>query len=119
MSREFSRDERRAIRTLVTGWCANFDSEYGCLPLDCPCYMLNKWWTGALCHYFQEAVLPLNPLLEKAVTEDGPAPDTRSCTMCGRLFLPEGKQTYCSAACTEAARRKRQKGYMRKRRAGC
>ena len=39
MCRELTRDERKTIRRLVTGMCANYDSEYGCLPLDCPCYM--------------------------------------------------------------------------------
>ena len=49
MRRELTRDERRAIRRLVTSLCANYDRTEGlCLPLDCPCYMLNKWWTGGL-----------------------------------------------------------------------
>ena len=43
MARELTRDERKKIRGLVTGMCANYDSETGlCLPLDCSCYMLNK-----------------------------------------------------------------------------
>ena len=41
MSRELSRQEKTAIRKLVTKWCANYDKDYGCLPLDCPCYMLD------------------------------------------------------------------------------
>ena len=53
MRRELTRDERRAIRRLVTSLCANYDRTEGlCLPLDCPCYMLNKWWTGGFCRYF-------------------------------------------------------------------
>ena len=92
--------------------------EYGCLPLDCECYMLGKCWTGAYCRYFREAVLPLNPALEAALT-DGPAPGLRPCAVCGRLFAPEGKRAFCSAACAENARRKRQRGYMRKRRVDC
>lgn len=117
--RELTRDERRAIRRLVTGECANYDGPDAlCLPLDCPCYMLNKWWTGAFCRYFEGAVLPLDPVLEAAVTDMGAAPDTRLCAVCGRPFLPKGKQTYCSAVCADAGRRKRQREYMRKRRAG-
>ena len=38
--RELTTGERRSIRKLVTGSCANYDSEYGCLPLDCECPML-------------------------------------------------------------------------------
>lgn len=30
-SRELTREERAAIRALVTRWCANYDREYGCL----------------------------------------------------------------------------------------
>ena len=45
MCRELTRDERKGIRKLVTEMCANYDREYGCLPLDCECYMLGKCWT--------------------------------------------------------------------------
>lgn len=45
--RELTRSERAAIRRLVTSLCANYDCQDKlCLPLDCPCYMLNKWWTA-------------------------------------------------------------------------
>ena len=77
MSRELTREEKAAIRALVVKWCANYDREYGCLPLDCECYMLGKCWTGAYCRYFREAVLPLNPALEAALSAQGPAPETR------------------------------------------
>ena len=89
--RELTREEKAAIRSLVVKWCANYDREYGCLPLDCECYMLGKCWTGAYCRYFREAVLPLNPALEAALN-DGPAPVLRPCAVCGRLFAPEGKR---------------------------
>ena len=71
-ARELTRDEKKKIRTLVTGMCANYDRESGlCLPLDCACYMLHKCWTGAYCRYFREAVLPLNPELQTALTTEG------------------------------------------------
>lgn len=116
MSRELTRDERRVTRTLVTGWCANYDSECGCLPLDCPCYMLNKCCTGALCRYFREAVLPMNPMLEKAVTEEGPVSYTRLCILCGRPFLPKGRQAYCSEACKAEGNRLKSRERVRKMR---
>ena len=57
--RELNRSERAAIRKLVTELCANYDSQDKiCLPLDSPCYMLNKWWTGAYCRYFEKAAWP-------------------------------------------------------------
>lgn len=118
-SRELTRNERAAIRKLVTGMCANYDSECGCLPLDYGgCYMMDKWWTGAYCKYFQNAVLPLDPKLEATLLGRA-APNLTACAVCGKPFVQDGKQTYCSAACANAARRKRQREYMRKNRGGC
>lgn len=114
MSRELPREEKATIRKLVTKWCANYDKECGCLPLDCDCYMLGKCWTGAFCRYFREAVLPLDPMLEATLTQDGPAPETRICPVCGRAFLPDGRTRYCSPVCSKAVRLKKQRGYMRK-----
>ena len=92
-ARELTRDEKKKIRSLVTGMCANYDRETGlCLPLDCGCYMLHKCWTGAYCRYFREAVLPLDPELLAALTVEGGSPELRACTVCGRAFLPEGRQ---------------------------
>lgn len=85
MSRELTREEKRAIRKLVFSLCANYDREYGCLPLDGPCYMLGKCWTGAYCRYFRDAVLPNDPVLEAALTAEGPVPETRPCRSVGDL----------------------------------
>ena len=95
MSRELTRQEKAAIRKLVTKWCANYDKDYGCLPLDCECYMLGKCWTGAYCRYFCSAVLPLDPVLERSLTVER-ITETRPCPVCGRAFLPDGRQRYCS-----------------------
>ena len=88
MARELTREEKAAIRKLVTRLCANYDRDVGCLPLDCPCYMLEKCWTGALCRYFREAVLPNDPVLEASLAAEDAAPETRPCPVCGRAFLP-------------------------------
>ena len=114
-SRELTRTERTAIRRLVKR-CANYDAEYGCLPLDGPCYMLGKWWTGGYCRYFQEAVLPLDPALEVALTAEGPRPEFKVCPICGGAVAPDGRQAYCSAACAKRAHRQQQRDYMRKKR---
>ena len=46
-ARELTRDEKKKIRTLVTGMCANYDRESGlCFPLDCACYMLHNMIDG-------------------------------------------------------------------------
>ncbi len=98
MGRELTRQEKAAIRRLVTKWCANYDKDCGCLPLDCECYMLGKCWTGAYCRYFRAAVLPLDPVLERSLTVER-ITETRPCPVCGRAFLPDGRQRYCSPAC--------------------
>ena len=93
MARELTREEKAKIRKLVTKWCANYDKECGCLPLDCECYMLGKCWTGSYCRYFREAVLPLDSVLEAALPRPrNPAlPDLRQRLSPGRqdaLLLP-------------------------------
>ncbi len=112
--RELTRAERAAIRKLVVSLCANYDSGYGCLPLDCECYMLGKCWTDAYCKYFREAVLPNDPVL--AASLSGCTVETRSCTLCGEVFPVHGKQVYCSTACAGKAQRRQQRDYMRKKR---
>jgi len=111
--RELTRDEKVTIRKLVTSMCANYDSAYGCLPLDCDCVMLGKCWTGGGCKYFRSSVLPLDHALEAALT--GVIMDMRACGICGKSFPVHNNQVYCSASCAGKARNKRQRGYMRKR----
>ncbi|MEL7655949.1 MAG: cysteine-rich VLP protein [Bacillota bacterium] len=106
MPRELTAAERREIRRLVAGLCANYDSEYGCLPLDCGCYMLNKWWTGSLCRYFENSVLPANPVLEQALKGEPPK-DTKPCAVCGKRFPVEGRKAYCSEKCREQGQREK------------
>lgn len=114
--RELTRTERAAIRKLVIGLCANYDDYYKvCLPLDCPCYMLHKWWTGALCRYFRNAVLPTDPALEAALTGDDNSQKQKDCPVCGKAYLPTTSQAYCSDACRAVARREYER--QRKRRA--
>lgn len=116
MARELTREEKAKIRKLVKKWCANYDKECGCLPLDCECYMLGKCWAGAYCRYFREAVLPLDPVLEAGLTAEGPAPETRPCPVCGSVFLPDGRTRYCSPACAKKAHRRQQRDHMKKKR---
>ncbi|WP_190240603.1 cysteine-rich VLP protein [Pelotomaculum schinkii] len=115
-ARELTRSERAAIRRLVVGMCANYDPEYGCLPLDCPCYMLNKWWTGAYCKYFQNAVLPLDSVLEAKLTGTNAAFSQKICPVCGAAFIPVTSQAYCSEACQYEGNRRKSRERMRKKR---
>nr|WP_242843369.1 cysteine-rich VLP domain-containing protein [Kineothrix alysoides] len=77
--------------------------------------MLDKCCTGAYCKYFQKAVLPFDLVLEATLTGQK-VPELDNCVICGKLFIPVGKQAYCSSACADTARRKRQREYMRKKR---
>ena len=91
MARELTREEKSKIRALVVKWCANYDKEYGCLPLECECYMFGKCWTGAYCRYFREAVLPLDPALEAALLTEGPPPVFKPCPICGGAVPVDGR----------------------------
>ena len=87
--RELNRSERAAIRKLVTELCANYDSQDKiCLPLDSSCYMLNKWWTGAYCRYFEKSVLPVDAALESAITGEDTSMRQKICPVCGKAYLP-------------------------------
>lgn len=116
-SRELTRQERAAIRRLVTELCANYDNQDKlCLPLDCPCYMLHKWWTGAYCRYFEKAVLPTAPALESAITGDDTSLKQKICPVCGKSYLPTTSQAYCSDFCRTFARRKSERERKRRER---
>ena len=113
-SRELTGGERAAIHKLVISMCANYDRQYGCLPLDCSCYMLNKWWTGGYCKYFQAAVLPLDPVLEAALT-GGNLP-LKKCPVCGAFYAPVTSRAYCSEACRVKGQREADRRRKRERR---
>ena len=116
MSRELTREEKAAIRSLVVKWCANYDRECGCLPLDCECYMLGKCWTGAYCRSVGEAGRPLEPAREAALWTEGPRRDCKPGPIGGGPVPPDRRQAYGSAACAKKAHRRQQREYMRKKR---
>lgn len=116
-ARELTRRERAAVRKLVTELCANYDNQDKlCRPLDCPCYMLNKWWPGSYCCYFEKAVLPADPALESAITGEDTSQRQKLCPVCGKAYLPTTSQAYCSDACRIAARRKSERERKRRER---
>ena len=102
--RELIAAERRAIRRLVLSECASYDSEYGCLPLDSACIMLNKWWTSGLCKYFEMSILPAYPVLEQALKSEPPS-NIKRCAICGRPFFAAGRRAYCSEKCRAQGRK--------------
>ena len=109
--RELTGREKQRIKKLVTSLCANYDKEYGCLPLDCNCPMLGICFTNsALCRYFRKSVLPEDAGLEAVFTQIS----TTHCKQCGKPFPTDGKRVYCSQRCAEEARRKQTAARVRK-----
>lgn len=109
--RELTGREKQRIKKLITSLCANYDKEYGCLPLDCDCPMLGICFTNsALCRYFRKSVLPEDAGLEAVFTQ---TPITH-CKQCGKPFQTDGKRVYCSQRCAEEARRKQTAARVRK-----
>lgn len=101
-TRKLTPQERRALQKLVIGKCANYDSDYGCLPLDCDCPMLGVCYNSSVrCRYFRSAVLPNDPELEAALN----ALPARYCQFCGSPFPAKGRRVYCSLPCAERARK--------------
>ena len=111
--RELTAREKQRIRKLIVSKCANYDKEYGCLPLDCDCYMFGVCYTNsAFCTRFRNALLPTDPELQ-AVFEPQPL---KVCKECGKHFPAQGKRVYCSESCAEAARRRQTAARVRKHR---
>ena len=109
--RELTGREKQRIKKLVTSLCANYDKEYGCLPLDCDCPMLGICFTNsALCRYFRKSVLPEDAGLEAVFTQIS----TTHCKQCGKPFPTDGKRVYCSQRCAKEARRKQTAARVRK-----
>lgn len=109
--RELTGREKQRIKKLVTSLCANYDKEYGCLPLDCNCPMLGICFTNStLCRYFRKSVLPEDAGLEAVFTHT----PTTHCKQCGKPFPTDGKRVYCSQRCAEEARRKQTAARVRK-----
>jgi hypothetical protein len=78
--------------------------------------MLHKWWTGSLCRYFREAVLPTDPALESAITGEDTSLKQKICPVCGKSYLPTTSQAYCSDFCRTFARRKSERERKRRER---
>ena len=101
--RELTEKEVRGIRRLVVERCANYHEDYGCLPLDCNCVMLEKVYCGnAMCRYFRESVLPNDPELSAALQNLA----AKRCKHCGKPFPAKGRTMYCSDRCWNEAQKK-------------
>lgn len=103
-SRELTKGEKKAIRSLVLNCCANYDGTLGCLAMGGACYMLQKeYCSHSLCEYFRNAVLPNDPALEAALT----GKETKQCPVCGKQFGKNSRRKFCSDACSRKAKKKK------------
>lgn len=104
IERELTAHERKEIRELVLGHCANIDKQIGeCRPLECRCPMLDlQINTAVLCRCFKNSILPECPNLQ-AIFE-GTENNLKVCPLCGQKFHVSGRQKYCHA-CQEKARK--------------
>lgn len=110
MERELTGYEKKEIRRLIRD-CANYDRESGCLPLDCPCYMLGVVWTGSFCKWFSETVMNTSPGLLSSLKGEGKA---KKCDICGVVYYSEKNRRYCSGVCRETAKKQADRERARK-----
>lgn len=104
LERELPKSEKREIKTLVKQY-ANFrKEEQECLPLDSCCFMINKAYTGTLCKYFKNALLPLNLNLERVLTKNYDI-SQKKCGICGGIFNAVKNKRYCSDRCKVIAKK--------------
>jgi hypothetical protein len=116
--RELTRAELREIRKLAAKECANYDRDYGCLPLDGKCYMSYgvAYTSSKPCIYFRKAVLPLNPTLSALFSGEAVVDHIRRCSVCGKkLYVECGKQKYCPICALRVHRRQKTESERKRR----
>lgn len=116
MSRELTAKEKRVIAQSVMKQCANYCNYYKeCLPEEANCYMMTIGFDDTpLCRYYEKCILPIEA--EVAAVFQKNVENLRSCPICGRPFQVFGNQKYCSAKCTQTAKKKADAKRQKKRR---
>ncbi len=105
--------QARNVYALVRKACCNYMGGH-CILFDCPCPQLIT--RSLICLWFMQAVLPGDtPLYVELTGETGKA---KLCAVCNQPFYPRSNNTKYCDKCSQLARMKRQRKYMRKRRAG-
>ena len=115
--REFAAPELKQVSGLIKAECCNFDKGHCMLLFDgdertCPqCISLHL-----CCKWFEEAVLPLDGILQKQLTSEDYDFKSDTCDLCGKEIVKTGnRQRYCSS-CQKKMRRKYKSEYMSKKR---
>lgn len=100
--------QRRSAGSLIRHDCCNY-IDGGCIALDCDCcpQMISL---HILCRWFQECVLPLDPVLQGSVFRDRVL---RKCSVCSAAFIPASPRSKYCPGCSAAVRRKKNAAYKR------
>jgi len=116
--RELTRNELHDMRKLATDMCANYDREYGCLLLNDQCYMLYgvAFTNSAMCKYYRNAVLPLNPKLDALFSGANIAEHMKRCAVCGKdIFSLGNRAKYCKPCAYKIHRRQKTESEQKRR----
>ena len=118
MAKEFTKVQNLKIKKLIKKSCANYFGENCCLFDDgygCPCVQINS--CHLMCNYFKNAVLPLEPSLEKELLGYN---SKELCALCKKPFEKTGNnQRYCPQCSKQRSKSKhneRQFNYYHKKR---
>ena len=106
----------KRAKKLIRAECCNYDAQNNeCFALDegdgCVCVQSISY--SLLCRYFRESVLPLD---EKLMLELLPPVNTKRCEICGREYLPRGRNTRFCPDCAKKRIRKKARERMRQNR---
>lgn len=106
--------QARKVHSLVRKRCCNYD-DGNCLLLDdgydpCPCPQLIT--RSLLCKWFREAVLPDDL---QAHDEILLGKNAKSCTACGRRFIPGSNRAKYCPDCAKRVRREKEARRQRER----
>ena len=98
----------RSTRSLIRKECCNYDSGI-CLAMNshhCTQEISCHVW----CRWFQDLLLPLDPIFEAEIFHDRPL---RKCSVCGTRFLPASPRSKYCPACASKVRRMKNAAYKR------
>lgn len=101
----------RSVSSLIRHECCNWvDGRCILLDDDCCPQMISL---HICCRWFQDCVLPAQPLLEAEIFHDT---NLKKCVICGAKFIPGSPRGKYCPACSAAVRRKKNAAYKRKSR---
>lgn len=113
---QMNRNQRKASAELIHKECCNYCDGW-CLLLESiegePSPCVQHRCKRIICRWFQNAVLPLQPELEKEIYRDTCA---RTCQRCGGTFHADGNHAKYCADCSKTVRRIKSRAYAREHR---